>query len=49
MADFNPATMNPASIILKDSLTTDSNFDYYIIFIILLLCFFLFAKHKKII
>ena len=40
---FNPATMNPASIILQENLTNNSpDFFYYIIIIILIILIVLF-------
>jgi hypothetical protein len=47
MTDFNPATMNPASIILPENFTNNNCFDYIIVLIIIILCFFIYLKLKK--
>ena len=49
MTEFNPATMNPASIILPSTIekfNEDNYFEYFIIFIILCLIIFIFYKKK---
>ena len=49
MVEFNPSTMNPASIILKEDFTDDPDYFYYIIIIILIILivlFYLKSQHK---
>jgi hypothetical protein len=47
--EFNPATMNPASIILKENLPNNPDYFYYImiiIFLILIVVFYLKSQNK---
>jgi hypothetical protein len=51
MTEFNPATMNPASIILQENnINSINNIDYYdyiIVFIIIIMCIFIYLNSNK--
>jgi hypothetical protein len=50
MVDFNPATMNPASIILPSNIEKFNNtdyFEYFIIIILIIIIAFMIIKRKN--
>jgi hypothetical protein len=47
MADFNPATMHPGSIILTNKFNSNSNSNIIIIIIILIIIFMAIKKYKS--
>jgi hypothetical protein len=48
MTEFNPATMNPASIILQENVINKINYyDYIIIFMLIIICIFIYLKSNK--
>ncbi len=51
MVEFNPATMNPASIILPSNIETigctSNNFEYIIIFILIIIIIFMLINYNK--